>query len=286
VRTALYVNPETAQVHAVSDPFPRILQGIPLDLRSIDLSMGRPDFILNPTDCNPMAILGSATSTAGNVAPLSARFQVGGCNGLGFKPTLKLSLKGATKRTGNPALRAVVTYPKGSYANIAKTQVTLPHSAFLEQSHIRTVCTRVQFAAKVCPAGSVYGSARAVSPLLDQPLEGPVYLRSSSNKLPDLVVDLKGQIEVVLDGKVDTGKEDGLRTTFQSVPDAPVSKFMLNLDGGKKGLIVNSENLCSPKAKVKAVSNLTGQNGKTYDTQPKVANSCGKKSKKKKGSKK
>jgi hypothetical protein len=258
-----------------------VFGGVKLDIRSIDLNMNRNQFSLNPTSCEPKQVTGQVISTLGNVANLTNRFQVGACGALAFKPSLKLSLKGATKRAGNPALRAVITYPKGDNANIAKTQVTLPHSAFLEQSHIRTVCTRVQFAVDACPKGSIYGSARAVSPLLDQPLEGPVYLRSSSNKLPDLVVDLKGQIEVVLDGKVDTGKEDGLRTTFQSVPDAPVSKFILNLDGGKKGLIVNSENLCSPKAKVKAVSNLTAQNGKTYDTQPRVANSCGKKAKKK-----
>jgi hypothetical protein len=286
VRTALHVDESTAQITAESDPIPTIVHGLPTVVQSISLNMNRPNFTVNPTSCEPKLVTGSATSTLGDVAPFSQRFQVGACGALGFKPSLKLSLKGSTKRTGNPALKAVLTYPKGSYANIAKTQVTLPHSAFLEQSHIRTVCTRVQFAAKACPAGSIYGSARAVSPLLDQPLEGPVYLRSSSNKLPDLVVDLKGQIEVVLDGKVDTGKEDGLRTTFQSVPDAPVSKFTLNLDGGKKGLIVNSENLCSPKAKVKAVSNLTAQNGKTYNTNPVVANSCGKKSKQKKGSKK
>jgi hypothetical protein len=259
---------------------------LPTVVQSISLQMNRPDFTLNPTSCDQKSITGSAISPLGQVAPLAVPFQVRACNALDFKPQLKLRLKGSIKRTANPKLIANVTYPKqGTYSNIAKAQVTLPHSAFLEQSHIRTVCTRVQFAAKACPAGSIYGSARAVSPLLDQPLEGPVYLRSSSNKLPDLVVDLKGQIEVVLDGKVDTGKEDGLRTTFQSVPDAPVSKFTLNLYGGKRGLIVNSENLCSPKAKVKAVSNLTAQNGKTYDTHPKVGNSCGKKSKKK-GSKK
>lgn len=287
VRTALYVDPETARIHAVSDELPHILQGIPLDVRVINLSMNRPNFTLNPTSCAEKTILGTATSVLGNLAPLSQRFQVGECSTLGFKPKLSVRLKGGTRRTAKPALTATLTYPKGAYANIASAQVTLPHSAFLEQGHIRTVCTRVQFAAGAgngagCPAGSVYGFARAETPLLDQPLEGPVYLRSSDHPLPDLVAALSGQIDVVLDGEIDSGKGGGIRTTFGAVPDAPVSKFVLSMQGGKKGLIVNSENLCGPKAKTKAIANFTAQNGKVSDTTPTVQNGC----KKSKGKKK
>jgi len=278
VRAALYVNETTAQIHAVSDPIPTILAGIPLDVRSIALNMNKPNFTLNPTSCNAMAVLGSATSTLGQSAALSSPFQVGDCAALGFKPNLAIALKGGTKRNKNPALTATVTYPKGSYANIASAQVTLPHSEFLDQSHIQTVCTRVQFAAKACPAASIYGHATATTPLLDKPLSGPVYLRSSSNKLPDLVADLNGQIEVTLDGRVDTGKNDGLRNTFELVPDAPVSKFVLSMQGGSKGLLVNSENIC--KKPQRANVRLTAQNGKVSQTTPLIANSCGAKHKK------
>jgi hypothetical protein len=272
VRAALYVEPETARIHAVSDPLPAVLDGIPLDIRSLDLRVDRPNFTLNPTNCEPLAITGAATSALGTVAPLSQRFQVGGCSALGFKPKLALSLKGATKRTGHPALRAVVTYPKGNYANIASAQVTLPHSAFLDQAHIKTVCTRVQFAVHSCPATSIYGHASAITPLLDQPLSGPVYLRSSSHKLPDLVADLDGQIEVTLDGKIDTGKGGGIRNSFEAVPDAPVSRFVLEMQGGKKGLLVNSENICSRPQH--AIVAFTAQNAKVYDARPLIANSC------------
>ncbi|HVV91270.1 MAG TPA: hypothetical protein VHB53_12305, partial [Solirubrobacterales bacterium] len=120
-RVALFVDPTTAQIHAVSDPLPTILQGIPLDIRSIALKLDRPSFTLNPTSCNPSAVTGSASSPAGAVAPLTNRFQVGGCDHLKFKPKLAVSLKGSTTRTGHPALKAVVTYPKqGAYANIAR----------------------------------------------------------------------------------------------------------------------------------------------------------------------
>ena len=279
VRTALYVNEITAQIHAVSDPFPRILDGIPLDIRSIGLNMNRPDFTLNPTSCDPMSVLGSATSILGQTAGLSNRFQVGGCGGLAFKPKLNIKLKGSTKRAGTPALRATLTYPKGNYANIASASVALPHSEFLDQAHIKTICTRVQFAegatpGERCPPGSIYGHARAITPLLDQPLEGPVYLRSSSHPLPDLVAALNGQIQVVLDGTIDS-VHGGIRNRFEMVPDAPVSKFTLTMQGGKKGLLENSTNLC--RSTNKATVNLTAQNGKVYDTEPVVGNSCKKK---------
>ena len=222
VRAALYVDPETTQIHVVSDPIPSILEeggdGFPLDVRQVTVQMNRPSFTLNPTSCDPMSVDGRVSAVQGASAAVSDRFQVGDCNALAFKPKLALKLKGGTKRNKNPALTATLTYPKGNYANIAAAQVTLPHSAFLDQAHIGTVCTRVQFAAKACPPASVYGKAIAYTPLLDQPLSGPVYLRSSSNKLPDLVADLGGQIEVTLDGKIDTGKGEGSATPSRWSP--------------------------------------------------------------------
>jgi hypothetical protein len=240
----------------------------------VNLNLDRPEFVLNPTSCAPKTIAVNILG-AFSTAALTSPFQVRGCNRLDFKPNLKINLKGGTKRNQNPALTATVTYPKGGgYANIAKAQVTLPHSAFLDNAHIKTICTRVQFAVKACPAASIYGHATAITPLLDQPLSGPVYLRSSNNPLPDLVADLNGQIEVTLDGKIDTGKGGGIRNTFSMVPDAPVSKFTLSMQGGKKGLLVNSENLCGPHAKTHAIADFTGQNGKVYNTTPKVQSSC------------
>jgi hypothetical protein len=275
VRAALYVNESTAQVTAKSDPIPTILQGIPLDVRSIAMQIDRQQFTLNPTSCEGKAIAGEAISTSGAAAALSNRFQVGACAALDFKPDLKINLKGGTKRHSFPALKATVTYPtKGSYANIARAAVTLPRSEFLEQGHIGTVCTRVQFAANACPARSIYGHARAITPLLAKPLEGPVYLRSSSHELPDLVADLNGQIHIVLAGRIDSVKGQ-IRNTFEGVPDAPVSKFVLEMKGGKKGLLVNSTNIC--KSTYRATVKLTAQNGRVHNFNPPVGNSCKKK---------
>ncbi len=272
VRAALYVDESTAQVRVISDPFPTILRGIPLDVRSVAVQIDRDQFTLNPTSCQPKEITAQALSLSGASAALSSRFQVAACGGLAFKPKLALSLKGATKRTGHPALRAVLTYPKGSYANIASAQVTLPHSEFLDTTHIGTVCTRVQFAARTCPKGSVYGSARAFTPLLDKPLEGPVYLRSSNHKLPDLVAALRGQVDFNLVGRVDTGKANGIRNTFEAAPDVPVAKFVLSMKGGKKGLLVNSEDICSKPQH--AIAHFAAHNGKVLDIKPLIANGC------------
>ncbi len=285
-RVALYVGEYSAQINAVSDPLPQIIAGIPLDLRSIELKIDRPGFTLNPSSCEQKAITATATSASGQVAQLRNSFQVGGCKELAFKPKLALSLKGPTKRTGHPALKAVLTFPtKGVNANIARAQVGLPHGEFLDQNNIGTVCTQPQLKSQSCPAKSIYGKAKAYTPLLDKPLEGPVYLGAGfGHKLPDLVADLNGQIRVLVHGKVDTDRRGGIRNTFEAVPDAPVNKFVLELKGGKKqGLLVNSENVCRT-AQVAEVA-FTAQNGKVTKLSPKIVNSCGKGKKGKKGGK-
>jgi hypothetical protein len=284
-RVAVYVDPQTAQITAKSDPIPEILEGIPLDVRSVAVTMDRPQFTLNPTSCDPMAVSGQLLSTLGQSASLLNRFQVAECERLAFRPELELRLHGSTNRAAYQRLSATLTYPKGAgYANIASAAVTLPHSSFLAQEHINTICTRVQFAAHQCPKGSIYGKATAITPLLDQPLTGPVYLRSSSNPLPDLVVALRGPdsmpIEVDLVGRVDS-KHGGIRNSFEVAPDAPVSKFTLQMLGGRKSLIVNSRDLC--KGTQRATVRLGAQNGKSRNFRPMVRNDCRKAAKGKRG---
>jgi hypothetical protein len=277
VRTALSVDLFTAQIHAQSDPLPTILHGIPLDVRTVSLQMERPEFTLNPTNCGAKTVAGSLTTLTGQSASLASPFAVTGCEGLEFAPQLQISLKGSTKRSGHPALKAVLTYPKGSgYANISRAQVGLPHSEFLDQGNIRTVCTQPQLKSGTCPPGSIYGQATAYTPLLDKPLTGPVYLGTGfGHKLPDLVAELNGQIRVLIHGKVDTDKQDGIRNTFEAVPDAPVSKFVLEMKGGKKGLLENSTNIC--KGTHEAEVRFTAQNGKVEAFEAPLASSCKKK---------
>lgn len=276
-RVALNVGEYDARIHAVADPLPTIREGIPLDVRSIELKLDRPSFTLNPTSCEVKAIEGSISTQAGQSQTVSNRFQVGECGRLAFKPKIAISLKGPTRRTGLPALKATVTYPQGgAYANIASAQVSLPKSEFLEQGNIGLACTKPVLAAHGCPAKSIYGKAKAWSPLLAQPLEGPVYLVGGYGyKLPAMVAELDGQIRVLLVGKVDTGSNKGIRSTFEAVPDAPVEKFVLELKGGKKyGLLVNSENVC--KRKQVGQASFKAQNGRKKSFSVTIANSCGK----------
>ena len=276
VRSAIFVDPVTARVSTVSDQIPQILEGIPLRLRSILVDLNRPNFTLNPTDCRPFSVYTAAFGNEGGLSNSASHFQVANCTNLGFAPKLGIKLRGrsATKRRGHPALRAVLRTGQNE-ANLSRTVVVMPKYELLDNSHIGTVCTRVQFAANSCPADSVYGTAVAETPILDQPLRGPVYLRSSSHKLPDLVADLHGQIDLEVSAQIDTVKGGALRTRFNTLPDAPVSKFVLDLRGGAKGLLQNSRPVC--KTSRRASVKLFGQNGMRSTRNTRLQAPCGSK---------
>jgi hypothetical protein len=273
VRSAIRVDPRTAQVSVVSDPLPQILEGVPLRLRSALITLDRDRFMLNPTNCDPFEIGSAFGGDQGAFAGPSAAFQVANCAVLDFAPKFGMKLSGGLNRRGHPGLRTTLRMTSDE-ANVKRAVVTLPSNSQLDQDNIDGVCTRVQYAADRCPAGSVYGSATAVTPLLDEPLRGPVYLRTSNNQLPDLVADLEGQIDIELAGKIDTVK-GGLRTTFQSVPDAPVSRFVLQLNGGKSGLLQSQRSVCADRKKAKV--KFVGQNGMNVTRKVKLQAACGKK---------
>jgi hypothetical protein len=294
VRAAIDVNPETGEIFidsTGSDPIPHLIKGITTHLRDIRVYNDRPEFTLNPTSCDRTSVastvMGAGLDFTSKVddrpVTVSTPFQVADCAALGFKPSLKITLKGATKRAGHPALRAEVKMRRGE-SNISAAQVTLPRSAFLDQSHIGTVCTRVQFKAgevpgEKCPQASIYGYAKATTPILYGPIEGPVFLRSSEHKLPDLVAALHAQqIDINVIGRIDS-LEGRLRSTFESVPDAPVDKFVLTMRGGRKGLLENSTNLC--KGTHRAIVKLDAHNGKVRDFNPAVKADCRKGAKRK-----
>jgi hypothetical protein len=282
VRSAIRIDPRTAQVvidSVGSDPIPHIVGGIPLHLRDIRVYIDRPNFTLNPTSCKrynaEASLTGSGASFASpdddTTASAGTPFQVSNCSALDFVPRFNLFLTGGTHRGDFPALKAVVK-PRPGHANIAKAVVTMPPSVFLAQEHIGTVCTRVQFAAKNCPEASLYGHAKAITPLLGQPLEGPVYLRSSDNTLPDVVADLSGAgVRIEVDGRIDNAGSR-MRATFENLPDAPVKSFTMNLKGGKKGILVVSDDLCTAKAHAEA--QMTAQNNHLLVLRPRPQSRC------------
>jgi hypothetical protein len=270
VRVALQVDPETAQVTAVSDPIPDVFGGTQLSIRQVALDLSKKEFTLNPTSCGKMS--NAATLNGGGADPTSPAswssftasvpFQTSNCGDLKFRPKLVTRFLGGrrqTRRAGHPKLRATLTARPGD-ANIARATLTMPRSELIDQSHIKTICTRVQLAAHECPKAAIYGHASAKSPLLEKELAGPVYLVSSNHVLPDLLADLRGQVEIQLHGVIKSVKHGRIRSTFSPVPDVPVSKFTLTMQGGRKGLIQNSRNLCTHRyfSRLK----LLAQNGK------------------------
>jgi hypothetical protein len=271
VRTALYVDPDTSKVKAVTDPFPQILHGVILRARDIRLRLDRPQTTINPTSCARKSLDGLISGTGGALFGASSPFQVSGCSDLPYKPNLALRLFGGTHRGSHPKFRAVATFPPGG-ANTAFAQVALPHSEFLDQGHIGTVCTRVQFAAEACPQASIYGTVAAKTPLLDEELKGNIYLRSSSHQLPDIVAAFRGgRIDANLVGRVDS-IHGGIRNTFEFVPDVPVTSATFTFFGGKKGLLVNSRDIC--KGTPKATAFYIAQNGDRLTAHPPLKSAC------------
>jgi hypothetical protein len=289
IREAFQINPETAEVFidaTGSDPIPHIIRGIPVRLRDIRAYVDRPEFVLNPTDCTPTStastVLGAGldfvSEADDNPITVASRFQAADCAALTFAPQLTLRLIGGTRRGAHPKFTSHLQMNGIGESGIANAQVTLPRSEFIENAHFNNICTRVQFKEGAgngtsCPAGSIYGKARAVTPILAEPLEGPVMLRSNPERqLPDVVAALHNQqVDFHLVGHVDSVKGQ-LRTTFDAAPDAPVTSFDLELEGGSKGLFVNSTNLCLKKNR--AIVHFAGQNGKEYDSRPAMRVKC------------
>jgi hypothetical protein len=290
IRSAFAIDERTAQLEidaGSSDPIPHIVDGIPVHLREIRVFMDRPEFTHNPSSCEPAQLISTLTGSGARLddpgddsrATIGRHFQLLNCRTLDFRPKLGMRLRGGSKRGAHPSLRATFAARGPQDSNLKRIEVNMPRQLFLAQNHIRTVCTRVQFAANRCPAGSVYGKAVAYTPLLDDPLRGSVYLRSSSNKLPDLVTSLhSGAIRIVLEGRIGPSKAGGIQAFFDELPDAPIDRFVMTLYGGRRGLLVNSANICKtpPVATISAL----GQNNIGARFSSKLRGQCGKKGKK------
>jgi uncharacterized repeat protein (TIGR01451 family) len=287
VRAAISVDPLDAHVTAVSDDVPDLLavtgddgdtDGFPLRVRSIAVTIDRPDFMLNPTSCAPTSIAATLGSWGGASSSASSRFQVGDCQALGLSPKLAISLtgKGQTTDDKHPGVHAVVSQTKGQ-ANLKKVVVSLPLSLALDPDNAQALCefTDGSKIDPTCPKGSIVGKAVARTPILDQPLSGPVYFVKNVRKdpksgreirtLPKLVIPLTGENGLRLN-LVGTSNvvDNRLVTTFDNIPDAPVSDFTLDIDGGKSGiLVVSGTDIC--KATQVAEQQVDGQNGKTAD---------------------
>jgi hypothetical protein len=263
VRSAVFVDKHTAEVGVVTDELPQQLQGIPLDVRDVRVTVDRPGFWLNPTSCEEKQITGTVESTAGSRATVSTRFQVGDCAALPLRPrmTLRVGGRGRTQRGRTTPFTATLRQSPGQAA-LRRVQVTLPTAINARLTIINDACTRAEYEAGNCEDART-GTATAATPLLRDPLRGGVYFVRNGNPLPDLFVRLRGQVDFDLIGRITIPGSKRLRTTFGAVPDVPVSSFTLRLDGGREGSIGNAANLCSRRGRrARATLRFQGQNGK------------------------
>jgi hypothetical protein len=273
VRAKVEVNPITSVLSVTansgSEPYaiPTMLEGIPLQIKHINVTVNRAGFTFNPTNCNKLQLEGTLTSAEGAVSPLNVPFQVTNCAALAFKPTFAASTAAHNTRTGGASLTTTVTYPngpQGTEADIAKVKVSLPARLPARLTTLQKACPEKTFAENPagCPAAARIGEATTRTPVLPTPLSGPAFFVSHGGaKYPELVIELKGDnVTIDLHGETAISKKGVLTSTFNEVPDAPFSSFELNLpEGPYSALTANSANLC--KGALMIPTELTAQNG-------------------------
>jgi hypothetical protein len=289
IRFGLTIDPYTAQVSVTptgSEPIPTILRGIVTHVRDIRVYIDRSNFTLNPTSCNPLKIGSTLTSDQGASKTVTSPFQASNCQALAFKPIFKVWTSGKTSRTKGASLTVKLSYPAGAQANISKVKVDLPKQLPSRLTTLQKACTAAQFNANPagCPVASRVGFAKAVTPLIPVPLEGPAYFVShGGEQFPDLIMVLQGYgVTIDLVGSTFISKAGITSSTFKTVPDQPVGSFELTLPQGPFSALAANGNLC--KAKLTMPTAFDAQNGARVRQNTKItATGCPKTKKKAKG---
>jgi hypothetical protein len=277
VRASIHVDPITAALTVVSDPLPQMIDGIPLRIQTVNVTVDRPGFTFNPTNCAQMHVTGTVTGAQGASSSVSSPFAVTGCKNLPFKPVFTVSTQARTSKKLGASLVVRTSYPAGS-ANIHSVAVTLPVQLPARLTTIQRACTEAVFSANPssCPAGSDIGTASASTPILANPVSGPVYLVSHGGAaFPDVVAVLQGEgVTVDLVGSVNI-KHNITSSTFANVPDVPVSSFLMRLpEGPHSGLGANlpakaKGSFCGQSLTMPTT--ITGQNGAVFKQNTKIA---------------
>jgi len=287
VRQSIFVHPDDAHVTVASDPLPRILEGVPIRLRAVDVTLDRAKFAYNPTSCGTKPVGATLHSTQGAVDRPSADIATDRCQALGFRPRISMRLTGRRQITlgKHPGLRVRVTQARGQ-ANIGRARVVLPLSLALDPANAQAVCGFEAGLRAQCPRKTRIGRASAISPALNRPLKGPVYFvqgiridPTSGNRirtLPTLLVKLNGEVRINLRGATSVVRRR-LVSTFAQVPDAPVSRFNMRLKGGRGGILAVAtrarKGLCARRRQISQAT-FTGQNAKRTTLRVKMAKPC------------
>jgi hypothetical protein len=280
VRAQIFVDEHSAQLRVVSGQLPSMLDGIPLQLKAVNVRIDKPQFTFNPTSCAKTSIVGQLAAIEGLSATVTEPFQVTNCASLAFKPGFKVSTTGKTSRANGAGLDVKLSYPSGSFgkaANIRSVKVNLPKQLPSRLTTLQKACPDKTFDANpaACPAASRVGSATTTTPILADSLSGPAFFVSHGGaKFPELVVVLSGDgVSVQLDGETFISKAGITSSTFRSVPDVPVSTFELKLPQGANSALAANGNLCTSSLKMPTA--FTAQNGMViHQSTPVTATGC------------
>jgi hypothetical protein len=277
VRGKLEVNPTTAAVTVTSNPpgtpdaIPTSLEGIPLEIQHVNAITTRNNFQFNPTNCNKLEVTGTIHSSENSTDTIGVPFQVTNCAALKFAPSISFSTEGKTSKANGASLTTKVVYPsapQGTYANIKYVKVELPEQLPSRLTTLQKACTKAQFDTNPagCPSASIIGHAKAITPLLPVPLEGPAYFVSNGGEaFPNLIMVLQGYgITIDLVGDTFISKSGVTSSTFKTVPDQPVSSFELTLPQGPYSALAANGNLCDETKTVTTRKKVTKKvHGKT-----------------------
>jgi hypothetical protein len=290
VRAAIFVDKHTAALRIVSDPLPTRIDGIPLQIQHVNVSVNREHFTFNPTNCNPHQITATLISSHGTISPASSPFQVTNCGTLAFKPKFQVSTSGRTNRANGASLHVKLSYPASPFdANIAKVKVDLPKQLPSRLTTLQKACPAATFEANpaACPPASIVGHAHATTPVLPVSLEGPAYFVShGGEEFPNLIIVLQGYGTTVdlVGSTFINSKTNITSSTFKTVPDVPVGTFELTLPQGKYSALAAIGNLCTTKLEMP--TSFLGQNGaEIHQSTPIGVTGCAKHATKKKGKK-
>jgi hypothetical protein len=277
VRASIAISPQTAALTVTSNPLPQVVDSVPIRLRRVVVDVDRPGFIFNATNCSPQKLEAALSgvegfnSTTGSSVSVSSPYSAGGCAALKFEPKLAVSTQGRTSKADGASLTIKLTkadVPQGAQADVAKFKVDLPKQLPSRLTTLQKACTAAQFEANPagCPAVSVVGRMKVLTPILPVPLEGPMYFVSHGGEaFPSLEIVLQGYgVKVVLTGSTFISKAGITSSTFNAIPDAPFSSAEVTLPEGPYSALAANGDLCTSKLAMPTA--FVGQNGAEIHT--------------------